>query len=163
MKPTSILLMFAATLMLGSCLKDTEELAQDAGLLPSGCGSVGARIQATVDGSSYCASAQVNAVGDGQSVIVTGVGLTGTTLIVQVDSTALGMQSITEASNGVLYMENGSSFTVMPGQTGSLHITQLDTAARTIKASFDVTLHNEMSGSSRSVSGDFDVHWTEEE
>lgn len=150
-------------MLLGACLKDTEELAQDAGVLPASCGSDGARIQATVDGSSYCASAQVHAVGDGQSVIVTGVGLTGTTLVVQMDSIAVGTQSITEASNGVLYMENGTSYTVLPNQTGNLHITQLDTAARTIKAAIDVTLQNEASGSSRAISANIDVHWSEGE
>lgn len=158
------LLLFATTsILFGACLKDSEEIAQDAGILPAGCGADGARIQATVDGSSYCASAQVHAVGDGQSVIITGVGLTGTTLVLQVDSLALGTQAMTEASNGLLYMENGTSYTVMPGAAGSISITQLDTSAHTIKASFGATLHNEMSGSSRALSGSVDVQWTESE
>lgn len=152
-----------ASIVLSSCLKDTEELAQDTGLLPSGCGSNGARVQASVDGASYCAGAQVLATGDGQSVIVTGVGLTGTTLIIQIDSLATGTQPMTEASNGLLYMENGSSFIIMPDQPGSISVTQLDTAARTIKATFDATVHNEMSGGSRAIVGSLDVQWTDGE
>lgn len=158
------LLLFATTsILFSACLKDSEEIAQDAGILPSGCGADGVRIQATVNGSSYCASAQVHAVGDGQSVIITGVGLTGTTLVLQIDSVALGTQAMTEAANGILYMETGTSYTVLPGTPGSLNITQLDTAAHTIKASFDATVHNEMSGSSRTISGNVDVQWTESE
>lgn len=149
--------------LLTACMKDSEDLAQQAGLLPATCGSAGARLQATVSGGSYCANGQVNAVGDGHSVVVTGLSLSGATLIVQVDSLALGTQAITEASNGLLFMENGNTYVMLPGQTGSLTITAVDTTARALKASFSATLGNEMSGVNRAIQGDLDVIWTQSE
>ncbi|MBK9175128.1 MAG: hypothetical protein IPM46_02090 [Flavobacteriales bacterium] len=153
----------SAIILLGSCLKDTEELAQDTGLLPSSCGSTGARLQATVGGSSYCANGQLIATGDGSSVLITGISLAGTTLIVQVDSLGTGIQAITEASNGLLYMENGNTYVVQPSEPGVLTITEADTTARILKASFSANLRNEMSGISRSVQGELDVVWSDGE
>lgn len=159
--PTLIAL--SAIVLLGSCLKDTEELAQDTGLLPSTCGSTGARLQATVGGSTYCANGQLIATGDGSSVLITGLSLSGTTLIVQVDSLVAGTQAITEASNGVLYMENGNTYVVHPNEPGSLIISEADTAARILKATFNANLRNEMSGVSRNVQGEVDVVWSDGE
>ena len=146
---------------LTGCIKDAEEIAQDTGVLPSTCGTQGARLQANVNGSVYCANGQVVATGNGASAVITRVSLMGTTLIVQVDSLGLGAQPITEASNGLLYMENGTSYTIMPPDQGQLNITMLDTAARALTASFSATLRNEMSGSTRAVQGELDVIWTE--
>lgn len=149
--------------LLASCLKDSEDLAQQAGLLPESCGSAGARLQATIGGSSYCASGHVQAVGDAHGVVVTGVSLAGVTLIVQLDSVALGTQAITEAANGILYMENGTAYTVLPGQSGALTITAADTAAHALKAGFSATLGNELSGQTRAIQGDLDVIWADSE
>lgn len=148
---------------LSGCAKDTAELAQDAGILPSTCGSDGARIQATIDGASYCGSAQVIATGSEGTVIVTGVDLTGSTLIIQADSLVVGEQAITDATNGVLYMHNSAPYVVMPGQPGTLTITHVDTSAHVFKANFNVTLHNEMSGGTHAVQGSVDVVYTVEE
>lgn len=156
-------LMAALLPLFTGCMKDSEDLAQQAGILPSTCGSAGARLQATVGSSSYCASGQVQATGDGHSVMVTGFNLTGATLIVQVDSLALGTQPITEASNGLLYMENGNTYVMQPGHSGSLTITTADTVARSLRAAFAATLWNELSGQTRAVQGDLDVVWTEGE
>ncbi len=150
-----------AALALTACMKDAEDVAQDSGVLPSTCGSPGNRLQATVDGGSYCANGQVVATGDGASVVVTGVSLLGTTLILQIDSLSIGTQAITEASNGLLYLENGTSYVVMPTEAGSITITEADTSARTLKAHFNATLRNEMSGAARQVQGQVDVAWTE--
>lgn len=146
-----------------ACTKDSEDLAQDTGILPSTCGSPGARLQATVAGDAYCANGQVVATGDGLSVIVTGVSVSGSTLVLQVDSVGVGTQFITEASNGLLFMESGSSYVVLPGQVGSITITQADSSARVLKASFAANLGNEMSGQSIAVQGEVDVTWTDNE
>ena len=143
-----------------SCAKDTEDLAQSAGILPSTCGSDGARVQATVDGNSYCGNAQVLATGDEGSVMVTGIDLLGNTLVIQLDSLALGQQAITDATNGLLYMASGTPYVVEPGNPGTLTITQVDTSARTVKADFDAMLRNEMSGNARHVVGSLDVVYT---
>ena len=159
----SITLLLAIIIGLTACQKDTTEVAQDVGVLPQGCGSDGARLQATVDGNSYCASAQVVAVGEGFSVTVTGVDLTGNTIILQADSIGMGTQPITEANNGILLIQNGTTYVVLPGNSGTLHITEADTTAHVFKASFDVTLQNDVSGQSRAVQGSLDVVYTEEQ
>lgn len=169
--PTSYMRRTAPTVLsllaiLGSftaCVKDAEETAQDLGVLPTTCGSDGARLQASVAGTSYCASAYVSAVGEGSTIIVSGVDLTGNTLVVQMDSLVLGEQSITDAHNSVLYMQSGTPYVVVPGDPGTLDITSLDTVAHVIKASFAVTLHNEMSGGTKTAQGSLDVLYTEEE
>lgn len=150
-------------LFLTSCEKDTEERAQDAGILPTTCGSDGARLQATVDGSSYCGSAQLIAMGEDSTVIVTGIDLTGNTLVVQADELVVGEQVVTDASNGVMYMQGNTPYVVMPNDPGTLTITQADTTAHVLKASFNVPLHNEMSGGTRAVQGTLDVVYTVEE
>lgn len=157
----TITLITGCALLLAGCMKDTEELAQDMGVLPSTCGSAGARMQATIDGSSYCATGQVIATSDGSSAVVTGVSLLGTTLVLQLDSLGLGTQAMTEASNGLLYMENGTSYTIMSPDQGSLSITHVDTVARALKADFEAVLRNEMSGATRAVQGSLDVVWAE--
>lgn len=146
-----------------SCAKDTTEIAQDTGILPSTCGSDGARIEATVDGNSYCGSAQVIATGEESTVIVTGVDLTGNTLIVQADSLAIGVHEVTDANNGILYMAASTPYVIMPGDPGTLTITQVDTTAHVLKASFEAQLHNEMSGAVRQVQGSLDVVYTVEQ
>lgn len=151
------------SLLLAACAKEAEDLAQDSGVLPSSCGSAGARLQATIGGASYCANGQVIATGDGASVVVTGVSLLGTTLIVQIDSVATGAFTVTEAANSLLYMENGTSYTLLPPDAGTITITHADTLARSLKADFSATLRNEMSGASRSVQGQLDVVWTDAE
>ncbi len=157
------LALLAVSLLVVACTKESEEFAQSTGVLPTACGSPGARLQATIAGDAYCANGQVLATGDGLSVIVTGVSISGSTLVLQVDSIGLGTQFITEASNGLLYMESGSSYVVLPGQVGSITITQADTSARALKASFAANLGNEMSGQSVAVQGEVDVIWTESE
>ncbi len=161
MRSTTLLLSIIVGLT--ACEKDTTEVAQDVGVLPQGCGSDGARLQATVDGNTYCASAQVLAVGEGFSVTVTGVDLTGNTIILQADSIGVGTQPITEANNGILLMENGTTFVMLPGNLGTLHITEADTSARVFKATFDVNLQNDVSGQSRAVQGSVDVVYTLEQ
>jgi hypothetical protein len=149
----ALLISLALTGCLTACVKDTEDLAQDLGVIPNGCGSDGARFQATVDGNSYCASAQVIATGEGFSVTVTGVDLTGNTLV---------LQEMTEASNGLLYMESGTTYVMLPGNTGTLTITEADTTAHILKATFDAILHNDASGDARHLAASLDVVYTVE-
>jgi hypothetical protein len=159
MRPNTLVILLALG-ALTACQKETQELAQDAGLLPSTCGQAGARVQATIDGNSYCGNAQVLATGDEGSVMVTGIDLLGNTLVIQLDSLALGQQAITDATNGLLYMASGTPYVVEPGNPGTLTITQVDTSARTVKADFDAMLRNEMSGNARHVVGSLDVVYT---
>ncbi|MBK9193427.1 MAG: hypothetical protein IPO17_00230 [Flavobacteriales bacterium] len=165
MRSTSLAVLTLLVIIVGltGCAKESADLAQDVGLLSNTCGTEGARLQATVDGASYCGNAQLIATGSEGTVIVTGVDLTGSTLIIQADSLAVGEQAITDATNGVLYMQNSAPYVVLPGQPGTLTITHVDTTAHVFKANFNVTLHNEMSGGTRSVQGSVDVVYTVEE
>lgn len=160
---SGIALVLSFTVALTSCMKDQQEVAQDVGLLPSGCGSDGARLEASVDGVGYCANMQLLATGSDGSVIVTGVDLEGNTLVLQFDELAVGAHVISEASNGALYMQLGLTYIVAPGTEGQLIITTHDPEAHRLKASFDVPLFNETNGVTRVVSGDLDVVYSVEE
>lgn len=143
-----------------SCVKDTAEVAQEVGLLPAGCGSEGARLQATVGGTSYCATAQLLAVGGEGSVILTGVDLSGSTLILQLDTLGVGMHAITEANNSMLYMQTGTSFVSGPDSDGTLVIEQHDASTRRLKGTFSTPLLNDVHGETRQAEGQFDVTYT---
>lgn len=147
-------------LMLVSCAKDAQEIAQDVGLIPSTCGSDGARLQATVGGSSYCANAQILATGDGSSVIITGIDLTGNTLVLQLDSLTTGEQVMNEASNSILFMQTGTTYTIAPHVEGSLQILLVDTLSRRLKATFQAPVRNAINGLSKQLEGEVDVMYT---
>jgi hypothetical protein len=153
---------FAVTLLAGmtSCAKEAQDIASDVLPTPSTCGQAGTRVEATLDGASFCANAQVLAVGDGSSLMITGVSLLGNSLVLQIDSLGLGTQAISDADNPMLLMQAGSSFVSTATYPGTLHITLVDTAAHRFTATFDVTLRNEENGSARHVQGTADVTWT---
>jgi hypothetical protein len=153
-------LLFVIALPFQSCVKDTAEIAQEVGLLPAGCGSDGARLQATVGGSSYCATAQLLAVGGEGSVMLTGVDLSGNTLILQLDTLGVGTHAITEASNSMVYMQAGSSFVTGPDSEGTLIIEQHNASTRRLKGTFAAPVFNELSGETRQAEGQFDVTYT---
>jgi hypothetical protein len=136
------------------------DLAQDLGILPNTCGSDGSRVQASVDGDSYCANAQIIATGDGTSVIVTGVDLTGGTLVLQLDTLAVGDHAMTEASNGVLYMHVGTSYTIPPGGQGTVSVVVHDVQTRRLKATFSTPVFNELNGLTKQVQGEVDVTYS---
>jgi hypothetical protein len=145
-----------------ACAKKAEDLAQDLGAIPEGCGTAGARLEAVIDGASFCANAQVNATGDGSSVIVTGIALDGSTLVLQIDQPIIGTHAITEAMNGLLWMQTGTTFTVAPGTQGTLTIQAHDPVVRTLQATFAAPLFNEMNGQSKQVEGQVEVTYTTE-
>jgi len=160
MRINSTIGLLVLALSFSSCAKETMDVAQDIGLLPSGCGTDGARFQASVAGSDYCASAQLLATGDGSSVIVTGIDLAGSTLILQLDTLGVGNHAMNEANNGVLYMQAGTTYTIAPNVSGVLTISAHDPATRTLKASFNVPVYNEMNGVSKQVQGDVEVTYS---
>jgi len=151
---------FLLALSLSSCAKDSVDVAQDLGLLPNTCGSDGARVQASIDGASYCASAQIIATGDGTSVIVTGVDLTGGTLVLQLDTLAVGDHAMTEAANSVLYMRTGTTYTIPSGGQGTLSIQIHDAQTRRLKATFTAPVFNELNGLTKQLQGEVDVTYS---
>jgi hypothetical protein len=148
------------TLLLATaCAKQVKELAQETGVLPAGCGQDGARLQAQVGGTTFCADMQLQVIADEGSVIITGIGLNASSLMLQIDDLAVGTHAITEAANAMVFMHNGQSFTVQQGASGALDITALDLDARTLRAHFSVELRNEMSGETRLAQGALEVGW----
>ena len=115
---TFILPLLALSLV--ACMKEQRQVAQDLGLLPEGCGSEGMRMEASINGSAFCPDMQLVAVGDDASVIITGVDIAGNTLVLQVEALEVGEHAITEAVNGVLFMQVGMTYTVPPGVEGVL-------------------------------------------
>lgn len=125
------------------------------------CGSSGARVEATVEGSDWCANASVIGIGDGASITITGINLTGGTLIMQLDSLATGPRAITEADNAILYMDLGLPYTSLTTDPGTLTIATLDTVAHKVTGAFEVTLHADGVGA-KNLSGSFDVVYTQQ-
>jgi len=125
------------------------------------CGADGARVQATVAGSDWCANASVLAISDGSSVTITGINLLGGTLVLQLDSLGTGIQAINEANNALMYMNASLPYTPLNTDPGLLTIASLDTAGHRVKGSFEVTLHS-AGGGSKPMSGAFDVQYTQQ-
>lgn len=145
-------------LLLSSCVAD--ELV-DVVVPGDACGSSGARVEAIVDGADWCASTSVIGVSDGTSVVITGISLLGGTLVIQADSLAAGPHVINEASNAMMFMNLSLPFTPLNSDPGQLVIATLDTAARRVTGSFEVTLHAD-GGASKPVSGAFDVQYLQQ-
>lgn len=162
MRPLHSLSLAIIALLFIGCAKDTAEVAQDLGVIPSSCGSDGARLQANTGDGTFCASAQVLAVGDGTSVMISGFDLTGSSIVLQVDTLGVGVHAITEAENALLFMQSGSTFATGQNTSGELTIDQHDATARRLKGSFEADLINAQNGAVRAVSGSFDVTYSTE-
>lgn len=148
------------TTMLVSCAKEPQDLVENVISGGDDCGQPGARIEATVDGSSFCANAQILAVGDGAGLMLTGVGLLGSSLVLQVDTLGLGAHAVTEAQNSMLLLQTGTSYVSTGEEAGTISITLADTVERRFTASFEATLRNEANGATRHVIGTADVTWS---
>ncbi|MBL7962743.1 MAG: hypothetical protein JNM31_02760 [Flavobacteriales bacterium] len=157
---TSPAFILLTTLLIAAC--HPKEL-DDFNPMSNSCGQEGNRISAVVDGDSWCANASVTAiVSDDQAAILTGVGLTGAAITVQVDSIAYGDHPINEADNAVLWMGGGQNFTPRNDHPGILTILSHDPAARRLCARVTVTLFSETSGQQREVVADLDVTYAQE-
>jgi hypothetical protein len=137
-----------------SCVKENPV----ADLVTGGsCGSDGARMQATVAASDWCANATVSAVGSGTSAILTGVSLTGGTIVLNIDSLALGDQPINEAANGLLFTSLEGSFTVPQDGHGTLSVTSYDPTSGRLKGTADIGLRLNGEGTTKHILASFDV------
>lgn len=141
-----------AVLILNACVKEDP-----VDVLTPGCGSDGARVEATIGNSDWCANTSVMAHGSDGSAIITGVSLTGGTLIMEVDSIGIGQQPITEGSNAVLYTALEGSFTVPSMAHGTLDITNYDPTSGRLSGTVDVGLRLNGEGPSKQVAASFDV------
>jgi hypothetical protein len=163
MRHTAPLSILVILLTLSACAKAGKEVAEELGIVPTTCGTDGARMEATVGDGSFCADGQIIAVSDGSTAMVTGIGLLGNTLSLQLDTLDPGTYPITEAQNAILFMSLGTPYVTTGDLPGTLAIEAHDPVVRRIKATFNVNLRNEMSGAARPVSGSIDVTYSIEE
>jgi hypothetical protein len=159
MKPfrSSFALVASALIVLCACQKEEDPIDAVTG---DACGQEGARVQATVGGSSFCANASVIAQSNGSTLMITGVSLTDGSLMLSIDSMAVGTQPITEASNGALYTGIGGSYTVAQNDSGTVTISTLDAGAHRAKGTCSVPLRLNGEGELKQLEASFDVTWT---
>mgnify|MGYP007127719266 CR=1 FL=1 len=160
MRHTNLLLLFISILTLSACVKAGKEVAEELGIVPSSCGTDGARLEASVNGNAFCADGNLSAISDGTSATVIGLGLLGSAVTLQVDTLAAGTYVMNEAENSLLYMELGTPYVSIAEQPGTLTISSHDPASHRLKASFDAHVRNEMSGTVKPISGTVDVTYT---
>lgn len=160
MRYTNALLLLVASFTLFACAKAGKEVAEELGIVPSTCGTDGARVQATVGSDAFCADGQIVAVGDGNTALVTGIGLLGNTLSIQLDTLVAGSYPINDASNAVLFFSVGTTYTSTSSEPGTLVISAHDPATRRLKATVNVHVRNEMNGQSKAVEASLDVTYT---
>ena len=160
MRHMNIILLIATIATLTACAKAGKEVAEELGIVPSSCGSDGARVQATIDGDSFCADGHIMAVSDGTSANISGIGLLGSTITVQLDTLAEGTYVINEAENAVLFMALGTPYVSMADQPGTLTISSHSATDHRLKAAFEATVRNEMSGNTKVVVGTVDVAYS---
>ena len=159
MKRTSRYPIIAALFLLATgCAK---EVGEELGLIPTGCGSDGARLEAIVNGTSWCADANLTAAANGDEILVNGITITGGTLTFQLDSMAVGVHPLNEGNNSVLLTTFGLPYLSTDTDPGVITVLAHDTAANRLQAEFTVTLHTELDGSNREVSGSMDVTYVE--
>ena len=148
---------FLPLVLLCSCVKPAQEVAEEIGLAPSGCGSDGARVQVDLDGSSFCADAQITAIADGLSAMITGIGLLGSTFTIQLDTLGVGVHTISEVANAIVFAQTGTPYITVGDSSGVVTIDQHDASTGRLKAHFQARVVNEMSGTSKPISGSVDV------
>lgn len=153
-----ITLSAVAAIALSAC--HTEEL--DTLPIPglNDCGSDGHRLEASVNGDGWCANTGLIAMGSDNTVNITGIAISGSTLILQVDSAGIGTQTIGEGQNGVLWMELGIPFTSVDEDPGTVTILSHDMDNHRVSGTIDVVLHSADGPATREVSATFDVTYT---
>ena len=156
----AVLVPIAVALLLCStgCAK---EAAEELGLIPAGCGSEGARLEATVNGNSWCADANLTAAANGDEILVNGITVTGGTLTFQLDSMAVGAHPLREGRNSVLLTTFGLPYLSTDTDPGLITVHVHDTATNRLRAEFAVTLYSDLDGSTREVAGSMDVTYVE--
>jgi hypothetical protein len=149
----------ALLFVLCSCQKEEDPISP---VINDTCGQDGARMQATIGGGSFCANASLIAQANDGTLMISGVSLTEGSLVLSIDSMAVGTQALTEASNGALYTSMGGSYTVAQNDPGTITISSLDAGSHRAKGTCSVPLHLNGEGEVKQLEATFDVTWTEQ-
>lgn len=156
---TTTLLTLSALVFVTACKKDEDEPAPTP--TPASCGVAGARLQATFDGTSFCANTSLfadQAIG----LTVNGIASNGATLTLELDSLAAGTHPIKSGTNTVLFTTTMAlAYTAVDADPGTLTITSHDTATNHIQGSFEAPLYSGLGGAPKNISGSFDLFYIE--
>lgn len=159
---TSLLAGISAMLLLASCAKE-EDVPQPTGSGTPACGLNGLRLEATFDGSAFCANASLFAAEGAGVITINGIDQQGRTLTLELDSLTVGSHAINAATNVLLFTTQlGLPYASSDATPGTLTITAHDTAARRLTGSFAAQLGSDgLPGPPKSIQGEFDVTYVE--
>lgn len=149
-------------LLFASCAKE-EDVPPPTGSSTPACGVNGLRLEATFDGSAFCANASLFAAEGAGIITVNGIDQQGRTLTLELDSFAVGSHAMNAATNAVLFTTQlGIPYTSNDASPGTLTITSHDTATRRLTGSFAAQLSSDgLPGPPKSIQGEFDVTYVE--
>lgn len=151
---------FALATLFSACAMEENPVVQT---ITPGCGTDGNRMEADLGGASFCAEGNLTAIAGEGGLIINGLALNGVSLTLQVDSLFVGQHESNEASNNMLLMEQGQSYTVAPGAEGTITVDSHDAVTNSVRGSFAAGLLNAESGVQRSVGGTFEVTYTNQQ
>jgi hypothetical protein len=151
-------LLAALTLLLvTACNKDDDDPTTPTPA-PVVCGIDGARLQATFDGSSFCANASLFASEAGGLMTINGITQQGATLTLELDSLSVGTHAMTETTNTILYTPQlALAYAATDGAPASVTITEHNVSTRRIRGNFSGPLYSPIGGAPKSISGSFDL------
>ena len=165
MKMNRIALLIPITLLVLSCQKP-EDVVPSPFSMPSAeeCGEAGARLQATFDGSDWCANVNLFCSPASGEITINGLSTAGSTLTLQLDTMAPGTYDMSTSANVVLFTTSfGIGYMSTDSLPTTLTISEHDMDADRIKGSFNGQLITALGGDPKSISGSFDMNYVPEE
>ena len=156
---TTCLLLATTMLVATACKKDDPPAP--AAPPAAVCGVDGARLQATFNDAPWCADLTLFADGITGTITISGMTQMGSTLTLELEDTAVGTHAMREDRNSILFTTLASAFSTSNDDPGTLTITTHDTATRRLRGTFTANVYEELGGTSRPLSGNFDVQYIE--
>jgi Family of unknown function (DUF6252) len=126
------------------------------------CNHVNGSMRWTFNGVSGCANSSLFA---DAAIVLTAMGMqsSGETLVMELDSMAVGTYVMNEDQNTIVYTDNLSmAWITSNNQPGSLVITENNTSTNHIRLTINASLKNVLSGQSRQLTNcTLDAYYTE--
>jgi len=152
-------LLALSVLLITACKKDED--APTPTPTPATCGVAGARLQATFDGTAFCANTSLFA-SLALGLTVSGIASDGSTLSLELDSLTVGTFPIKEGTNTVLFTTNlALGYTAVDADPGTLIIASNDTVTNRIQGSIEAPLYSGLGGAPKNIGGSFDLYYIE--
>lgn len=155
-----LLYLAAGLLLLASCKKEDDPTPTPPAAVV--CGMDGARLQATFDGAAWCANLTLFADGAPGTITISGMTQMGSTLTLELDDTDVGTHAVREDSNTILFTTTlGAGYLSSNSDPGTVTITSHNTASRRIRGTFTANLYEGLGGTSKPITGQFDLQYVE--